>query len=208
MTRIKFCGLTREADVDLAAELGVDAVGFVLWPNSPRALTLDAAAALARKLPASITPVGVFVRPTAREINDAVHGAGIRVAQAHGVADVTSLLGAPCDVWAAISLTGSTLAIPLEMTILLDAQDDEQFGGTGRTIDWHAARKIGAIRRVMLAGGLTPQNVGKAIEIARPHGVDVSTGIEERPGVKNAKLMRDFVDSVRSANLRFAQGNE
>ena len=201
MTMIKFCGLTREEDVDVAGELGVDAVGFVLWPNSPRALTIDAAAALVRKLPASITPVGVFVRPTAKEIEDAVNGAGIRVAQAHGVEDATPLLDAPCDVWAAISLTGSTLAIPADMTILLDAQDDEQFGGTGRTIDWHAARKIAAIRRVMLAGGLTPQNVGKAIEVARPYGVDVSSGIEERPGVKNAKLMRDFVDSVRSANL-------
>jgi phosphoribosylanthranilate isomerase len=201
MTTIKFCGLTREQDLEVAAELNVDAVGFVFWEKSPRALTLAAAAALVQKLPASITPVGVFVRPTAAEIADAVNVAGIRVAQAHGVDDTSSLLHAPCEVWAAISVTGTTLAIPADMTILLDAQDDEQFGGTGRTIDWHAARQIGAIRRVMLAGGLTPQNVGKAIEIARPYGVDVSTGIEERPGVKNAKLMRDFVSAVRNAEL-------
>jgi phosphoribosylanthranilate isomerase len=197
MTAIKFCGLTREEDVDIAAELGVDAVGFVLWPHSPRALTLDATAALVRRLPPDITPVAVFVRPTHEEIVDAVNIAGVRAAQAHGMDDVTPLLGAPCDLWAAVSLTGSTLAIPFDMTILLDAQDDEQFGGTGRTIDWHAARKIAAIRRVMLAGGLTPDNVAKAIEIAQPYGVDVSSGIEERPGVKNAKLMRDFVSVVR-----------
>ena len=201
MTVIKFCGLTREEDLDIAAELGVDAVGFVLWPNSPRALTIDAAAALVRKLPASVTPVGVFVRPTAAELTDAVNGAGIRVAQAHAVEDVTSLLAAPCEVWAAVSLSGGTLAIPIDMTILLDAQDDEQFGGTGRTIDWHAAREIAAIRRVMLAGGLTPDNVGRAIEIARPYGVDVSSGIEERPGVKNPKLMRDFVTAARRAEV-------
>jgi phosphoribosylanthranilate isomerase len=197
MTTIKFCGLTRETDVEVAAELNVDAVGFVLWPKSPRALTLEAAAALVRMLPGSITPVGVFVRPTPAEIVEAVKVAGIRVAQAHGVDDTSSLIGAPCEVWAAISVTGTTLAIPADMTILLDAQDDEQFGGTGRTIDWQAARQIGQIRRVMLAGGLTPQNVAKAIAIARPHGVDVSSGIEERPGVKNAKLMRDFVSEVR-----------
>jgi phosphoribosylanthranilate isomerase len=199
MTTIKFCGVTREEDVDVATELGVDAIGFVLWPKSPRALTLDATAALVRRLPSSITPVGVFVRPTRQEIADAVKVAGIRVAQAHGVDDVRPLLDAPCDVWAAISLTGDTLAIPVSMTILLDAQDDEQFGGTGRTIDWHAARKIAAIRRVVLAGGLSPDNVAKAIEIAQPFGVDVSSGIEERPGVKNSKLMRDFVSAVRKA---------
>lgn len=197
MTAIKFCGLTREEDVEIASELGVDAIGFVLWPKSPRALTLDATAALVRRLPPSITPVGVFVRPTRQEILDAVNLAGIRVAQAHGVGDVMPLLDAPCDVWAALSLTGDTLAIPVSMTVLLDAQDDEQFGGTGRTIDWHAARKIAAIRRVMLAGGLSPDNVAKAIEIAQPYGVDVSSGIEERPGVKNSKLMRDFVGAVR-----------
>lgn len=201
MTMIKFCGLTREEDVDVAAELGVDAVGFVLWPKSPRALTLDATAALVRRLPPSITPVGVFVRPTRAELQDAVNVAGIRVAQAHGVDDVTPLLAGPCDLWAAISVNGDTLAIPRSMTILLDAQDTEQFGGTGRTIDWHAAGKIAAIRRVMLAGGLSPQNVAKAIAIAKPYGVDVSSGIEERPGVKNSKLMRDFVDAVRSADL-------
>ena len=198
MTMIKFCGLTREEDLDVATELGVDAVGFVLWPKSPRALTLDATAALVRRLPAAITPVGVFVRPTRAEIADAVNIAGIRVAQAHAVDDVTPLLDGPCDLWAAISLSGDTLAIPSDMTILLDAQDDEHFGGTGKTIDWHGARKIAAIRRVMLAGGLSPQNVAKAIEIAQPYGVDVSSGIEERPGVKSSKLMRDFVDAVRT----------
>lgn len=197
MTRIKFCGLTREADVDVAIELGVDAVGFVFWPKSPRALTFDGAARLVRMLPSSIAPVGVFVRPTPAEIAQAVDAAGIRVAQVHAVDDPVSLCDAPCEVWAALALTGSTVAIPNDMLMLLDAQDDEQFGGTGKTIDWHAARKIAAIRRVLLAGGLTPENVGKAIEIVQPWGVDVSSGIEERPGVKHAKLMRDFVGEVR-----------
>jgi phosphoribosylanthranilate isomerase len=202
MTRIKFCGLTREEDIEIASELAVDAVGFVLWPKSPRAMTLDGTAALVKKLPASITPVGVFVRPTAEEIAEAANVAGIQVAQVHGVDDPAGLLGGPCDVWAALALSGSTLAIPGNMTMLLDAQDDENFGGTGRTIDWHAARQIAAIRRVMLAGGLTPDNVGKAIAIVRPYGVDVSSGIEERPGVKHTKLMRDFARAVRIADVQ------
>jgi len=201
MTAIKFCGITREEDLDVAIELGVDAVGFVLWPNSPRAISLDHAARLVRKLPSSIVPVGVFVRPTAEEIATSVDVTGIRVGQVHAVDDLSALADAPCELWAAIALTGSTISVPTGVTILLDAQDEERHGGTGTTIDWNAAGRIAATRRVMLAGGLTPQNVRNAIERARPYGVDVSSGIEERPGVKSAKLMRDFTRVVRSADL-------
>lgn len=198
MTRIKFCGLTRDADVDLAAELGIDAVGFVLWPDSPRGISVDAAARLIRRLPSSMTPVGVFVRPTREEIDDAVEVAGIRVAQLHGVTDPSPLSSESYELWIATSLNGSTSGLAADMTILLDAQDDERHGGTGRTIDWDAARQITSTRRVMLAGGLTPDNVAEAIARAQPYGVDVSSGIEDRPGLKNEKLMREFVRAVRT----------
>jgi phosphoribosylanthranilate isomerase len=201
MTRIKFCGLTREADVERAVDLGIDAVGFVFWSKSPRALSVDEAAGLVRRLPGSVTPVGVFVQPTRAEIAGAVEIAGIRVAQLHATTDSSPVAGL-CELWVAASLASSPLNLPEETTILLDAQDDERHGGTGRQIDWDAARRITATRRVMLAGGLTPHNVAEAIRRAQPYGVDVSSGIEERPGVKNATLMKDFVTAVRRAGLQ------
>lgn len=195
MTRIKFCGLTRAQDVAVASELDVDAVGFVLWPGSPRAVAIDDAAQLIRALPRTMTPVGVFVRPSRDQIARAVDIAGIRVAQIHGTSDVSGLIGEPWELWLAAE-DG-----PDGMTLLLDAYDLTQHGGTGRAIDWDIAARIAARRRVMLAGGLTPANVGEAIRRARPYGVDVSSGIEDRPGVKNAAAMCAFVEKVRNADL-------
>lgn len=199
MTRIKFCGLTRPQDLAVAEEVGVDAVGFVLWAASPRGVGLDRTAELVRLLPKSITPVGVFVQPTREDIVRAVNVTRIGVAQVHGLADVAALGTLPCELWVAMSLDGDVDRIPPGATILLDAHDPERHGGTGKTIDWDAARSITARRRVMLAGGLTPANVGEAIRRARPHGVDVSSGIEEHPGIKDARLMREFARAVRFA---------
>jgi phosphoribosylanthranilate isomerase len=199
MTRIKFCGLTRPQDLAVAEEVGVDAVGFVLWAPSPRGVGLDRTAELIAKLPKSITPVGVFVQPTREEILQAVTVARIRVAQVHGVTDIASLGDLPCELWVAMSLDGNLNRVPADATILLDAYDPERHGGTGKTIDWDAARAVTARRRVMLAGGLTPANVGEAIRRARPDGVDVSSGIEEHPGIKDARLMREFARAVRFA---------
>jgi phosphoribosylanthranilate isomerase len=199
MTRIKFCGLTRPQDLAVAEELGVEAVGFVLWADSPRGVGLDRTAELVAKLPKSITPVGVFVQPTRDEIVRAVNVARIRVAQVHGLTEFESLRGLPCELWVAMSLEGDIDRVPIEATILLDAHDPHRHGGTGKTIDWDAARDITSRRRVMLAGGLTPANVGDAIRRAQPHGVDVSSGIEELPGIKDARLMREFAKAVRFA---------
>ncbi len=197
MTRIKFCGLTRQEDIDVAIDLRVNAVGFILWPGSPRAISIDDAASLIARLPASIWPVGVFVRPTPEQIEHAVETAGIRAAQVHGMDDVATLCGVSCELWLAVALARKPSTLPNGMTILLDAYDEELYGGTGRTIDWDTAAVIAAQHRVMLAGGLNAENVGDAILRARPYGVDVSSGIEDRPGVKNERLMRAFVAAVR-----------
>ncbi len=191
--------MTRERDVDVACSLGVDAVGFVLWPSSPRAIAAPDAARLIARLPASVTPVGVFVRPTRDEIVDAIDSIGIRVAQVHDVKDFSPLARLPCDLWVAASLNGSLDLVPSGLTVLLDAHDPKRHGGTGQMINWEDAGRIAATRRVMLAGGLTPGNVAQAISHTRPYGVDVASGIEDRPGVKIAQLMKDFVDAVRNA---------
>ena len=195
MTFIKFCGMTRAQDVAVACELGVDAVGFVLWPNSPRCVTMRDLAPLVKTLPPTVTPVGVFVSPDEDEVRQA-RSAGVQVVQVHG-ADGRGIEG---EVWVARALDTDLDTIDPAVTIVLDAHDPVHHGGTGRTIDWARAAAVAATRRVLLAGGLTAANVGAAIGQVRPFGVDVASGIEDRPGVKNAQAMKAFVAAVREAD--------
>lgn len=202
MTFIKFCGMTREADVARACELGVDAVGFVLWSKSPRATDVSRVRAMVQLLPPDITPVGVFVSPTADEVARA-RDAGVRVAQiygtdAGGIAD--RLASCAEEIWVARSLEADIDTVGVDVTLVLDAADPVRHGGTGQRIDWARAAAIAARRRVLLAGGLTAVNVREAVLQVRPFGVDVASGIEERAGVKNAQAMRDFVAAVREAD--------
>jgi phosphoribosylanthranilate isomerase len=196
MTVVKFCGMTRTEDLALACELGVAAVGFVLWPRSPRHVQTSTMSALIRTLPREVVPVAVFVDPTAEDIDRAVD-AGARIVQIHGRAPA---FARSAEHWRAVSLDDDLAALPPSATLLLDAHDPDRRGGTGRTIDWERAVPIAAARRVMLAGGLTPANVAAAIRQVRPYGVDVASGIEERPGIKSAAAMRAFRDAAREAN--------
>ena len=200
MTFIKFCGMTREEDLAEAIQLGVNAVGFVLWSGSPRHVELDRARSLIGMLPPTVTPVGVFVRPRPDEIAEAL-AAGIRVSQIHGTSE-NGFGHTNCELWVAASLTTDGIAPPVKegYTLLLDTGDTERFGGTGLTIDWNDAARVAAKRRVLLAGGLTPDNVADAVRQVRPYGVDVASGIEARPGVKDAAAMHAFVAAVREAD--------
>ena len=195
MTFIKFCGMTRAEDLQAACDLGVDAVGFVLWPKSPRFVGLHQLPSLIKILPPTVTPVGVFVSPDDDEVRWA-RDAGVRIVQVHG--DVGSRLDG--EVWVARALDTGVDLIPRKVPIVLDAADPVRHGGTGRIIDWARAATIAASRRVILAGGLTPANVGDAVREVRPYGVDVASGIEDRPGIKNARAMTAFVAAVREAS--------
>lgn len=197
MSMVKFCGMRRPEDVALACELGVDALGFVLWPRSPRFVAAETLARLVALIPEHIEPVGVMVRPDEGEIDRAVR-AGIRVLQIHDGLDREWQTPAP--LWLSAHLDSDLSGISTEIPIVLDAHDPERHGGTGRTIDWNRAAAIAAGRRVLLAGGLTAANVAAAITQVRPYGVDVASGIETRPGVKDAQAMRQFMAAVREAN--------
>ncbi|MGE0813909.1 MAG: N-(5'-phosphoribosyl)anthranilate isomerase [Vicinamibacterales bacterium] len=200
--RIKICGLTRPDDARLAADLEVDAVGVVLWPGSPRAVGLDAAAALCAELPAFTTRVGVFVSPTPEEATAAVRAIGLGAVQLHGVDDPAPFLALRVPVLWAASLHADRPdpEAPAGTTLLLDAHDPVRHGGTGRTIDWTRARRVAArARRLVLAGGLTAENVSRAIDDVRPWAVDVSSGVEVTPGIKSAVRMKAFVAAVRAA---------
>jgi phosphoribosylanthranilate isomerase len=194
MTWVKFCGMTRAEDLAVACELGVNAVGFVLWPQSPRCVQLHDLAPLIATLPADVTPVGVLVSPGDDDVRQA-REAGIRIVQVYG-GDGRGING---EVWVARALDASLDGVAPGITIVLDAHDPIRHGGTGRTIDWDRAATVAATRRVVLAGGLTPANVGAAISQVHPVGVDVASGIEDRPGVKNAQAMKAFIAAVREA---------
>jgi phosphoribosylanthranilate isomerase len=197
----KVCGITRAADALHAVRHGATALGFVFWPDSPRYIPPERAAAIVGELPRPVTPVGVFVNQPVEEIVRIATIAGIETIQLHGDESpaYAAALGRP--VWRALSLAdvnGTLSKWPDEVTILLDAHDPERRGGTGRPIDWRKAADVAARRRVVLAGGLTPENVEEAIATVRPIGVDVSSGVEEAPGVKDFDKVARFLERARA----------
>ena len=200
MTAIKICGLTRREDAEAAVLFGAHALGFVLWPASPRHASVEAVAAIVRHLPPFITPVGVFVNLTTEDIARAAD-AGVRLAQVHGMVPVWTDGHGPLPVLRAVHLNTASLgAIEPDVddaTVLLDAHDPVRHGGTGQTVDWSRARAVADRRRVVLAGGLTPENVRDAIAAVRPYGVDVASGVEASPGVKNHQLLRRFMAAAK-----------
>lgn len=202
--RVKVCGITRAEDARLAADLGVDAVGFVFWPGSPRALSVERAAGLARLLPPLVTVVGVFVNQPIDEIRRVAEAVGLGAVQLHGDEPADVWTSVPCRCIKAVAVgEGFNPAFladwPVGVMPLLDAVDAQRRGGTGRAVDWRAASAASRVRPVLLAGGLTPGNVAAAIRQVQPYGVDVSSGVETEPGIKDASRLRAFVDAVARA---------
>ncbi|HEY6628811.1 MAG TPA: phosphoribosylanthranilate isomerase [Acidimicrobiia bacterium] len=203
---IKLCGLKTDADVETAVEAGADAVGFVLTPSS-RQIALFEAAKLRRLLPESVLAVAVFNDPSPNLIEQALeevapdlvqvearNGTGVPIQKFLPV--VLNGNGAPEAVMQALELTESGM-------VLVDTAEK---GGTGRRSDWGRLARLKVRDRVIVAGGLNPGNVGEAISTIGPLGVDVSTGIERRPGEKDPVLMRQFVRAARAAEVRGASG--
>lgn len=198
MTAIKICGITRQDDADAAVALGVDALGFILWEHSPRHVDFGQAARIVETVPRGIATVAVFVNPSDHDLIDAER-AGFQVAQVHKSAP--GFQSQTMRIMRAVHLapTGSGIApeVPEGETILLDAHDPVLHGGTGRTVDWARAKAIAATRRIFLAGGLTPDNVSEAIRTVRPFGVDVASGVEASPGLKDLARLSAFVQAVK-----------
>ena len=201
MTKVKVCGLTREVDALLAAELGAAAAGFIFWQGSPRYVTPVAARAIVDMLPPDIAAIGVFVDASVQHVTDVAKAVGLSAVQLHGKETVELCRHIPYRVIKAVPIRDRTnlaaaLDVPRDITVLLDAHDPLQKGGTGRTIDWNVAATVAARRRVFLSGGLTPANVAKAVETVRPYAVDVASGVEASPGVKDEGRLRAFFEAV------------
>lgn len=209
-TRIKICGLTREADVDAAVDAGADAIGLVMYPPSPRALDLARAVVLAARLPPFVTPVLLFVNAAAAEVRAAATALPQALLQFHG--DETA---ADCDAPGRPYLKAARMApgfdlldfaagFPRAAGLLLDAHA-EGYGGSGKGFDWSAIPP-GVPAPVVLSGGLSPANVTDGITRVRPWAVDVSSGVESARGIKDAALMRRFCQAVRDADAALALG--
>ncbi len=207
-TRIKICGLTREADVDAAVEAGADAVGFVFYPPSPRAVTPARAAELARRLPPFVTPVGLFVNATPDEIAAVTGAIPTLLLQFHGDESPEA-----CRAAARPFLRAARMAPGFDLldfaarfhdahALLLDAFV-EGYGGGGKVFDWSVI-PANVPRPVVLSGGLHAGNVIEGILRVRPWAVDVSSGVEAAKGIKDAALIRRFCEAVREADARIA----
>lgn len=207
-TRIKICGLTREADVVAAAACGADAIGLVFYERSPRAVTLERAVALVRELPPFVTPVGLFVNAAPETVEAACAAIPGLLLQFHG--DETA---ADCDRFGRPYLRAARMAPDFDLldfaasfhratALLLDAHV-EGYGGAGKVFDWSLIPS-GVPRPLVLSGGLNPANVTDGVLKLRPWAVDVSSGVEAGKGLKDPALMRQFCDAVREADARRA----
>lgn len=201
MTRIKICGITRWEDAELAADLGVDALGFVFFPSSPRAVSPEGAREIIRLLPPFVVPVGVFVDAPVARVLSVVETCRLGAVQLHGQEDPDYCSRLPVKVIKAFRVEEHRLPEGLSSygvdAILLDTFMPGLPGGTGRSFPWEVARRAKVHGRIILAGGLNCGNVRQAIEEADPYAVDVSSGVEAEPGRKDPQWMAEFVQKVR-----------
>jgi phosphoribosylanthranilate isomerase len=208
-TRVKFCGLTRPGDVRLASELGVDAIGFVFAPDSPRRLQAEEARAMRNALEPLVDVVALFKDNSADEVREVIRQVRPSVLQFHGHEDDAFCRGFGLAYLKAIPMgdrrgagddaTALQLRYPAASGFLFDSHEEGGAGGSGRVFDWSAI-PTGLGKPFILAGGLHPDNVFDAIQATLPWGVDVSSGIETAPGIKDGDKMRRFVEEVRRAD--------
>jgi len=207
--RVKVCGITRAEDAALAVELGAIALGFIFWPHSPRAVSAAQVGEIARGLPPSVSLVGVFVNQPVDEVLATARAAGLTGIQLHGDEDAAAYAAEGLRLVKAVpvpeAFTADALtAIPSDVTVLLDAHDPVRRGGTGRTIDWMRAAEAARLRPIILSGGLTPENIRTAVRTVRPYAVDVSSGVESAPGVKDESRLRSLFAALRSESVEHA----
>jgi phosphoribosylanthranilate isomerase len=199
---IKVCGITRVSDALHAVEQGATALGFVLWPKSPRAITVGRAAEIVAELPSHVMTVGVFVNEPIDGIRTAAAHAHLTAVQLHGDEPPAYADALDWPVFRAVSVDEIDLASDAwsaDTALLVDNIDPVRRGGTGSAVDWMRAAGVAKTRKVVLAGGLTPDNVATAIRAVHPFGVDVSSGVELAPGVKDLDKVTQFISNARLA---------
>ncbi len=219
MTWVKICGTTNLEDALTAVDAGADAVGFVFYEKSPRNVSVEAAREIVEKLPERVDKIGVFVNEAPEKVSTVADQAGLTAVQFHGdeyqspgqhVVNRTAFFCLPAiefiPRWRRGGVFVTFTGFPNLAGILLDSGTREERGGTGKTFAWGEAHSfvsmVQARHPVVIAGGLTPANVGWAVEFLKPWGVDVASGVEARPGKKDPEKVRAFVKAVREIDRK------
>lgn len=201
MVRVKICGITSPEDAMMAVEAGADALGFVFYDKSPRNINPLAAANIIAKLPPFIQTVGLFVNEELEKINWTADYCGLDLVQLHGDETPEECLEVNRRVIKAFRIHDIVSIEPLHKYqvcgYLLDAWCPDSYGGTGKTFNWEMAAAARQYGRIILAGGLSPDNVIDAIRQVRPYAVDVSSGVESAPGKKDAEKMKEFIKRAK-----------
>ena len=207
--KVKICGITNYEDAAMIVDHGADALGFNFFPKSPRYIDPEEARKIIRRIPPFVTAVGLFVNETDQaQVAMIARSAGVQVLQFHGNETPEYCRG--MSDWPLIKalrigengIQEDPEAYPVQ-AFLLDAKDDILFGGTGKPFDWSLAKNIKRVRPIILAGGLTPDNVQEAIQVVDPYAVDVCSGVESAPGKKSAKKVMELMNEVRNVNRSF-----
>jgi phosphoribosylanthranilate isomerase len=204
MTKVKICGITRAVDAHKAVELGAWALGFIFYKKSPRCVTPTDARKIIEALPPFVTPVGLFVNEKEEDVSRIANFCGIRTLQFHGgesPAYCRRFRYSRYKVIKAFAVNEQTDFLKIRRyepdAYLFDTYHEKLHGGTGKVFDWQILQKNKMSKPVILAGGLGPQNIKKAIKAVRPYGVDVSSGVETSPGVKNEALLVQLFKQIR-----------
>ena len=201
MTKVKICGIKNLNDAIFAVDYGADAIGFV-FAKSIRKVSKEKARAIVRKLPPFVTTVGLFVNETAEDMESACRFCGLDAIQLHGN-EPPIIINKLKDFKTikAFRIQNDKDISQIKKykpdAILLDGYSENQMGGTGISFDWKIVNKLKTSIPIIVAGGLTHLNVSQAIKIVKPYGVDVSSGVETKPGQKDKRLIRKFIDAVK-----------
>ncbi|MBI2353724.1 MAG: phosphoribosylanthranilate isomerase [Deltaproteobacteria bacterium] len=203
MIKVKICGITNLEDALVAIEAGADALGFVFHPKSPRHLFPEQAAAIISQLPPFVQTVGLFVDESLETVNETAAQCGLDIVQLHGDETPGFCAAVGRRVIKAFRVKEITCLEPMQgyrvSACLLDAWSPTAHGGTGLTFNWEIAACAAQAGRIILAGGLRPENVADAVRQVRPYGVDVSSGVESSPGRKAADRVREFIRKAKEA---------
>lgn len=203
-TKIKICGITNMEDAQAAADFGADALGFIFYKESKRYVDPQVVKSIISSLPPFITTVGVFVNQALDEISQIKKTTGIQVAQLHG--DETSEFASSLsiDVIKVIRVKDKSdldkVAQYSAQAILFDTYSDQEYGGTGESFDWEILNNLLSEKKIILSGGLNPENVLEAVQIVRPYAVDVSSGVEDTPGKKDHTKIKKFIGAIKNGH--------
>lgn len=203
--KVKICGITNLEDAATAVDAGADALGFVFYRKSPRYIDPTLARQIIMTLPPLVMPVGVFVNEDQQVVRNLMDDCGLALAQLHGNESAIYCKELGRTVLKALHVKDRSTFLALAefrgragvRGFVLDVFSDEAYGGTGQVIDWQLAAEAARAANILLAGGLTPDNVEKAIQAVQPYGVDVSSGVERAPGKKDHEKVRAFIRAVK-----------